>query len=997
MPRSIPSSRHLLALFTLLALLVAALQLAPRAWAADFSAANETELAAAITAANAAGAGTHTIALTADITLTAPLPALNNTAGTIALDGGGHTLNGGGAGRVLLVARDAAATATDLTITGGNTAGDGGGILVRGRLSLTDVTISGNAANRGGGIFVDGAPGSTVELSLLRVEISSNAANLDGGGIAATGDEGQVTITAADSRLDDNSAAGLGGGILASGFSGAVDVALARTTLAGNRALHGAGVFLNGNGGQVELVAAASTLSGNRANGVGGGLYLNGNDGLAAADVLNSTFSGNEAANGGGIAASDNTGTAELTLRYTTVAANTANTGSALRLVSGAAANVSASILSSGGGAGKACAILSGAALTSGGYNLDNDDSCGLATAGDVANGAPDLAALALNAPGTTATHALGAASDALDAIPAGAAGCGAAVAVDQRGAARPAPATACDMGAYESDAGEPPTATATTTATATATPTATATVSATPTATVSPTPGPAPTPTASATPPSGCVPPYNPATEAALNAAIACVNAAGTGTHTITLAADLALTGATTPLSNPAAMELQVVGAGHAINGNGHGPILAVAAGTTARLSGLTLRSGAAADGAAVNNAGILTIENSQLRDNTATGRGGAVFNRGRLTLKGVTLTGNSAPTGGGVASAAESADATVIVLDSNLTANTAGNGGGLWARGTGHTAAVTLRNTTFADNTGTAGAGGAALLAGPDGRLTATIGATRFTGNSGGGLSALALGGDAAVNVDGTTFAGNTATDGAGVRLEVQDKGTAELLLSKTTLSGNAATGAGGGVHATASGGGTAKLTLFNATLSGNSAGGAGGGLSLATNGGATGANVVYTTLAGNTANGGGGGIHTAGSASATLTATIITNGAGAGPDCVRAGGSIISTGYTLDGDNSCYLAPDGNDLPGMAAAGLLPLAVYAPGGTATHALSATNPAADRIPVGAAGCGTAVTTDQRGAPRPGAAGGRCDLGAYERGAGDGAARRVFAPVVLR
>jgi len=281
--------------------------------------------------------------------------------------------------------------------------------------------------------------------------------------------------------------------------------------------------------------------------------------------------------------------------------------------------------------------------------------------------------------------------------------------------------------------------------------------------------------------------------------------------------------------------------------------------------------------------------------------------------------------------------------------------------------------------------------------GRLAATIGATRFTGNSGGGLSALALGGDAAVNVDGTTFAGNTATDGAGVRLEVQDKGTAELLLSKTTLSGNAATSAGGGVHATASGGGTAKLTLFNATLSGNSAGGAGGGLSLATNGGATGANVVYTTLAGNTANGGGGGIHAAGSASTTLTATIITNGAGAGPDCVRAGGSITSTGYNLDGDNSCLLPDDqGNDLPGTAA-GLLPLAVYAPGSTATHALSATSPAADRIPVGAAGCGTAVATDQRGAPRPGTAGGRCDLGAYERGAGDGAARRVFAPVVLR
>ena len=989
MLRSNASPRYLFALLLLAALALAALEFAPRAWAADFTAANETELAAAITAANAAGAGTHTIALTADITLTAPLPALNNTAGTIALDGGGHTLNGGGAGRVLLVARDTGATASDLTITGGATTGDGGGILVRGRLGLTDVTVRDNSANRGGGIFVDGAPGATADLSLRRVEVSNNEAALDGGGIAATGDEGPVTMTLTDSRVTGNKATGLGGGLLASGFAGTVNAVLERTTVAGNQALYGGGVFLNGNGGQAKLVATASTLAGNRATG-GGGLYLNGNGGLAAADVLNSTLSGNEATNGGGVAASDNGGTAELTLRYTTVAANLAKAGSALRLVSGAAANVTASILSSGG-TGKACAILSGAALTSGGYNLDNDASCGLAATGDVAGGTIDLGALALNAPGTTATHALGPDSAARDRVPAGAAECGTTVATDQRGAARPSPAAACDSGAYESAATEPPTPTATTSPAPTPTPTATATP------TVSPTPGPSPTPTASATPPSGCAAPYNPATEAALNTAIACINAAGAGTHLITLAADLGLTGATTPLNNPAATQLQLVGAGHTIDGHGHGPILTVAAGTTAHLSGLTLRGGAAADGAAVNNAGVLTIENSRLSDNTATGRGGAIFNRGRLTLKGVTLAGNSAPAGGGLASAAEAADATVILLDSSLTGNTATAGGGLWARGAGHTAAVTLRNTTFADNTGTGGAGGAALLSGPGGRLTATVGATRFTGNGGGGLAAQAAGGEVAVNIDGTTFAGNTATDGAGVRLEAQDKGTAELLLSKTTLSGNAATGAGGGVHATASGGGTAKLTLFNATLSGNSAGGAGGGLSLATDGGATGANVVYTTLAGNTANGGGGGIHTAGSASTRLTATIITNGAGAGPDCVRAGGSIISTGYTLDGDNSCYLAPDGNDLPGMAAAGLLPLAVYAPGATATHALSATSAALDRIPAGAAGCATAVTTDQRGAPRPGAAGGRCDLGAYERGAAESGALRVFAPVVLR
>ena len=75
------SKQHEKLLIILLGLCaVAALALLPGARAADFTAATEAELAAAINATNAAGVGDHIIALTADITLTAPLPALNNTA-----------------------------------------------------------------------------------------------------------------------------------------------------------------------------------------------------------------------------------------------------------------------------------------------------------------------------------------------------------------------------------------------------------------------------------------------------------------------------------------------------------------------------------------------------------------------------------------------------------------------------------------------------------------------------------------------------------------------------------------------------------------------------------------------------------------------------------------------------------------------------------------------------------------------------------------------------
>ena len=79
-----------------------------------------------------------------------------------------------------------------------------------------------------------------------------------------------------------------------------------------------------------------------------------------------------------------------------------------------------------------------------GGYNLDNDDSCGLSATGSITNTDPLLSSLADNG-GETETHALQFDSPALDAIPA--ANC--ATTADQRGIARPQNGL-CDIGAVE-------------------------------------------------------------------------------------------------------------------------------------------------------------------------------------------------------------------------------------------------------------------------------------------------------------------------------------------------------------------------------------------------------------------------------------------------------------------------------------------------------------------------------------------------------------------
>jgi hypothetical protein len=64
---------------------------------------------------------------------------------------------------------------------------------------------------------------------------------------------------------------------------------------------------------------------------------------------------------------------------------------------------------------------------------------------------------------------------------------------------------------------------------------------------------------------------------------------------------------------------------------------------------------------------------------------------------------------------------------------------------------------------------------------------------------------------------------------------------------------------------------------------------------------------------------------------------------------------------------------------------------GSSWTHALLPGSPAIDRIPFGVNGCGTSITTDQRGWPRPFPPGGQCDVGAFE------SVFKIYLPLVVR
>jgi predicted outer membrane repeat protein len=188
--------------------------------------------------------------------------------------------------------------------------------------------------------------------------------------------------------------------------------------------------------------------------------------------------------------------------------------------------------------------------------------------------------------------------------------------------------------------------------------------------------------------------------------------------------------------------------------------------------------------------------------------------------------------------------------------------------------------------------------------------------------------------------------------------------VVVNRSTLAGNAATGNGGAIAAA-----QAVVRLNNSTLTANSADTTGG--AIWTDVGDV--HLQHATLVENDAPTAahldvGGDLHTFGS--------IIAAGSG-GVDCQMAG-TATSTGYNVGGDTSCGLTGTG-DVQNVADSVLGPLQDNG-GPTQTRAPLAGSPALSRIPAGAC---TVLLEDQRASARP--AGGACESGAVEVALGAG------------
>jgi len=289
-------------------------------------------------------------------------------------------------------------------------------------------------------LWVD--PGVTATVSGLSLTggIGTGAGGTAGGGVVNRG-----TLTLSHMAIVTNTAQ-YGGAIF--NDLGA-DLVLVDSTLRGNSATSFGGAIYSVGGGTVVSVAR-STISGNTSD----TNTVNAPAGTSLT-ISNSTISGNIATQPGGVGGT--WGGINVNIASSTIVGNTG-----IGVFGGYLRNTIVDSCGSGGGS-----------VGSQGHNLAPSSACFFtAGPGDVYNPSFLLGPLQNNG-GPTETHALLAASPAIDA-----GDNGTCPAVDQRGYPRPFGAS-CDIGAYEYRATPP------------ATPTPTLTPASRPTATITPTPTP--------------------------------------------------------------------------------------------------------------------------------------------------------------------------------------------------------------------------------------------------------------------------------------------------------------------------------------------------------------------------------------------------------------------------------------------------------------------------------------------------------------------------
>ncbi|MEQ1644609.1 MAG: choice-of-anchor Q domain-containing protein, partial [Pyrinomonadaceae bacterium] len=171
-----------------------------------------------------------------------------------------------------------------------------------------------------------------------------------------------------------------------------------------------------------------------------------------------------------------------------------------------------------------------------------------------------------------------------------------------------------------------------------------------------------------------------------------------------------------------------------------------------TLTLANTTVSGNTASGGGGISNSGSLTLNNSTVANNVANPFGGGIYSTGALTVTNSTISGNSATStgiGGGINN---SSGTPGIITNSTISGNSAVLfGGGLYG-------AFTVTNSTIHGNsTSNAGAGFSVSTG-----QTLTINNSTIAGNTASGQGGGVQNSGGTVNSSSSIFAGNTATTG-------------------------------------------------------------------------------------------------------------------------------------------------------------------------------------------------------------------------------------------
>ncbi len=224
-----------------------------------------------------------------------------NNNGNLLIDGGTTgllTISGNGASRVFYIGAAATAAIRNVTVTGGKTNTNGGGIYNDGVLAIENASVSGNQAiNYGGGIY----SADNAVLSVVNSFFGNNSSVVGGGIFAFNNSRTELvyaTFTANNTSTSYGSGVSNNGGVLNINSS----------TIYNN---NGSGIY---NGGTANI--NNSTVSGNTTTSNGGGIFSD-----TVLNINNSTIVGNRAAIGGGIFRNNGT----TSIRNTIIADNSAS------------------------------------------------------------------------------------------------------------------------------------------------------------------------------------------------------------------------------------------------------------------------------------------------------------------------------------------------------------------------------------------------------------------------------------------------------------------------------------------------------------------------------------------------------------------------------------------------------------------------------------------------------------------------------------------------